>query len=477
LAARADAIEHVVVLMLENRSFDHMLGDLGIAGVERPGRETANPLRPDDPAGPAYEAQWITGDEDVSVDPGHGYIEVMRQLTATDSLEIPAGGLTNKGFVWSYAGRLQAEGASVSRAAEIMHCSHTTRVPVLSTLAREFAVCTRWFCSLPSETWPNRLFAHAAQSDNLVTNVVRRYEIRSIFDTLRDAGVSWGVYAGDIPQSAAFMRRGDFFRRRFHPLADFFSDVARGNLPHYSFLEPSHFGPWADSQHPTQRVWRGERLLKRVYEALAANHEIWHRVLFIVTYDEHGGFYDHVPPPPADPPHEGDRDPEHGFEFNLLGPRVPAVVVSPTARRGADSTVRDHASIVKTIREVFDIPTPLTDRDAGAASVLGLLDGPRRDAPPLPPVARERDTAPGLEGLEGLEVSHWAEGVRPDGTIRFNELQEGLLELKRQLDEQEGGHPGLESVATPPTGYTSTAQLESTIEDFRRQHMQTAGAA
>ena len=358
-----------------------------------------------------------------------------------------------------------------------MHCSHTTRVPVLSTLAREFAVCTRWFCSLPSETWPNRLFAHAAQSDSLVTNVVRRYEIRSIFDALRDAGVSWSVYAGDIPQSAAFMRRGDFFRRRFHPLADFFSDVARGNLPHYAFLEPSHFGPWADSQHPTQRVWRGERLLKRVYEALAANHEIWHRLLFIITYDEHGGFYDHVPPPQADPPHEGDRDPEHGFEFNLLGPRVPAVVVSPIARRGADSTVHDHASLVKTIREVFDIPTPLTDRDAGAASVLDLLDGPRRDAPPLPPIARERDAAAGLEGLEGLEVARWAEGVRPDGTIRFNDLQEGLLELKRQLDEQEGGHPGLESVATPPTGYVSTAQLESTIEDFRRQHMHTAGGA
>jgi hypothetical protein len=119
----------------------------------------------------------------------------------------------------------------------------------------------------------------------------------------------------------------------------------------------------------------------------------------------------------------------------------------------------------------------LTDRDAGAASVLDLLDGPRRDPPPLPPIARERDAAPGLEGLEGLEVARWAEGVRPDGTIRFNELQEGLLELKRQLDEQDGGRPGLESVATPPTGYTSTGQLEATIEDFRRQHMQPAGAA
>jgi hypothetical protein len=151
-------------------------------------------------------------------------------------------------------------------------------------------------------------------------------------------------------------------------------------------------------------------------------------------------------------------------------------VVSPIVRRGADSTVRDHASIVKTVREVFDIPTPLTNRDAGAASVLDLLDGPRRDAPPLPPIARERDAAPVLEGLEGLEVARWAEGVRPDGTIRFNELQEGLLELKRQLDEQEGGRPGLELMATP-TGYTSTAQLDATIDDFRRRHMETAGAA
>lgn len=477
MVARADGIDQVVVLMLENRSFDHMLGDLGIAGVERPGSGSANRLDPGDSASPEYEAQWITGDEDVSVDPGHAYTDVMKQLTATDSFEIPPGGLNNKGFVWSYAGRLRAEGASVSRAPEIMHCSHTTRVPILSTLAREFAVCTRWFSSLPSGTWPNRLFAHAAQSDNLVHNVPRRYGIRSIFDALRGAGVSWAVYAGDIPQAAAFIRPGDVFRGRFSPLGDFFSDVERGKLPHYSFLEPAHFGPWADSQHPTQRPWRGERLIKRVYEALAANHEIWHRLLFIVLYDEHGGFYDHVAPPTADPPHEGDRDPAHGFEFDLLGPRVPAVVVSPIVRRGADPTVRDHASIIKSVREVFGIATPLTDRDAAAAGVLDVLDGPRRDPPPLPPVAREKEAAAGLEGVEGFEVARWAEGVRPDGTIRFNEFQEGLLELARQLDEQEGPSGGLESVTPPPTGYTSTAQLEATIEDFRRHHMHTAGGA
>ena len=355
-----------------------------------------------------------------------------------------------------------------------MHCSHATRVPILSTLAREFAVCTRWFSSTSGETWPNRLFAHAAQSDNLVHNVARRYGIRSIFDALRGAGVSWAVYAGDIPQAAAFIRPGDVFRSRFSPLGAFFSDVERGKLPHYSFLEPAHFGPWAENQHPTQSLWRGERLIKRVYEALAANRDVWDRLLFIVTYDEHGGFYDHVAPPAADPPHEGDRDPVHGFGFNLLGPRVPAVVVSPIVRRGADPTVRDHTSIVKTVREAFGIETPLTDRDAAAAGVLDLLDGPQRDPPSLPPIARERDAAAGLEGVEGVEVERWAEGVRPDGTIRFNEFQEGLLELKRELDEQDGGPPGLESVVPPPTGYTSTAQLESTIEDFRRQHMHTA---
>ena len=471
-----DVIEHVVVLMLENRSFDHMLGDLGIVGVERPGSGTANPLRPGDPAGPEFEAQWITGDEDVSVDPGHRYTDVMKQLTGTNSLEVPPGGLNNKGFVWNYAERLRAKGASVSRAGEIMHCSHTTRVPILSGLAREFAVCTRWFSSLPGETWPNRLFAHAAQSDNLVHNVARPYGIRSIFDALRHAGVSWAVYAGDIPQAAAFIRPGDFFRRRFNPLGEFFSDVERGKLPHYSFLEPAHFGPWADSQHPTQRVWRGEKLIKRVYEALAANCEIWDRLLFIVTYDEHGGFFDHIAPSAADPPHVGERDPEHGFAFNLLGPRVPAVVVSPMVRPGADPTVRDHASIVKTLREVFGIATPLTDRDAAATSLLDLLGESRRDAPPLPPVAREdrMEAAAGPEGPEGFEVARWAEGVRPDGTIRFNEFQEGLLELKRQLDEQEGARGGLESVPRPPTaGYTTTAELESTIEDFRRQHMRT----
>jgi phospholipase C len=464
-------IEHFVVLMFENRSFDHMLGDLAIVGVERPGSETANPLHPADPASPEFAVQWITGDEDVSVDPGHTYTDVMKQLTGTSSLEVPQGGPNNKGFVWNYAERLRAKGAPVERAGEIMRCSHTTRVPILSKLAREFAVCTRWFCSVPGETWPNRLFAHAAQSANLVHNVARPYGVRSIFDALRQAGVSWGVYAGDIPQAAAFIRPGDVFRRRFHPLEAFFSDVERGTLPHYAFLEPAHFGPRADSQHPTQRVSRGEKLIKRVYESLAANREIWDRLLLLIAYDEHGGFFDHVAPPAAHPPHVGERDPEHGFAFDLLGPRVPAVVVSPFVRPGADPTVRDHASIVRTVREVFGIATPLTGRDAAAASLLDLLGGPPRDAPPLPPIAGEQ-VYEGLEGLVGFEVARWAEGVRPDGTIRFNELQEGLLELKRQLDEQEGARGGLEAVLRPPTaGYTTTAELDSTIDDFRQQHM------
>ena len=392
----------------------------------------------------------------------------MKQLTATDSLEIPPGGLNNKGFVWSYAGRLRAEGASISRAGEIMHCSHTTRVPILSTLAREFAVCTRWFSSLPSETWPNRLFAHAAQSDNLVHNVPRRYGIRSIFDALRGAGVSWAVYAGDIPQAAAFIRPA--------------MSSAAASVRSETSSRTSSAGSCRttrSSSRPTSGRGRTANIPPSGRGAGSGSSSActrrWRRTTTSGTgcclsslYDEHGGFYDHVAPPAADPPHEGDRDPVHGFEFNLLGPRVPAVVVSPIVRRGADATVRDHASIVKTIREAFGITTPLTDRDAAAAGVLDLLDGPRRDPPPLPPIAREKDAAAGLEGVEGFEVARWAEGVRPDGTIRFNELQEGLLELKRQLDEQEGGPRGLESVAPPPTGYTSTAQLESTIEDGAR---------
>jgi phospholipase C len=404
--------------------------------------------------------------EDVSVDPGHGYPDVMQQLSGDNGpWQAPYDDLTNNGFAWNYAAR-----AGADRAGEVMGCytDADEHVPALWHLAREFAVCSRWFCSVPSETWPNRLFAHAATSDNESRQDVRPYKNETIFNRLSDAGKCWRVYVGDIAQVMAYTNLlWSPGHDRFDFMEDFFDDARAGTLPNYSFIEPRHLLRWANSQHPRQRVQRGDRLLKEVYEALAGNPEVWRSVLLIVTYDEHGGFFDRISPPRATPPSPGALDPASGFAFDLLGPRVPALVVSPFVKRGrVDRTVYDHSSIVRTVREVFELGGPLTDRDRDAQSVIDLLTlSEPREPPPMPPLPELPDQAP-------EDPSVWAEGFEPDGTIALNDFQRSLVELKAVLDAEKPGVEPEELAAAPKPPFRSEAELEAFVADFQERHVQ-----
>lgn len=441
-------IEHVIVLALENRSFDHMLGFLqhpdprfdGLRGgqYENPGWEGGPPI----PVSPTAKAV-------VPVGPDHSHEGVMEQLAVRGmgSARRP----TNQGFVVNYERkcrglaapkfggllgpllnwwfRRKASGSVEikNRGGLVMSCQDPENVPVLSTLALEFAVCTRWFCSVPGETWPNRNFLHASTSDGETNIELRPYTDRTIFELLEeDYGREWHIYHDDTPQVWAFPRLWDRPDRhaRWFPMKEFYRHVEAGRLPAYSFLEPNHRPPLhtldhapvigtpsiSDSQHPENNLVsnesydsfvagdtdfaRAESLIANIYEALRARPELFERSLFVITYDEHGGFYDHVPPP-TEIPNPGDPSSKLGrlmaglihkkttfFDFTMLGPRVPAVVVSPHIAAGTlDDTVRDHASVPATLRAVFaPNAAPLTRRDAWSPpfhTVLNL-DQPRR---------------------------------------------------------------------------------------------------
>jgi hypothetical protein len=180
--------------------------------------------------------------------------------------DVPEGPFTtpplNRGFVFDYA---QQPCNTLQKAHNIMRCFAPNTLPVLTTLAQEFAICDHWFASVPGPTWPNRFFVHTATSDGHVDNQLRDYEMRTIYDNLKDAGVLWRIYFHDIPQALALARlRRSILKKGFQLFADFLTDARNAQLPGYSFIEPRYFdffGMKANDQHPPHDVSLGELLI------------------------------------------------------------------------------------------------------------------------------------------------------------------------------------------------------------------------
>jgi phospholipase C len=385
------AVQHIVVLMLENRSFDHMLGLLyadqsnkspsgqpfeGLTGNE------ANA----DTAGKSFKVTPISSTQAYAyfmpgVDPGEGYVHTNAQLFGTGTAPAPAVA-TCRGFVTDLENTLRPGnhvGSVLPGTApeNIMGVFPPAMLPVLSGLARGYAVCDHWFSSVPTETMPNRAFAVAATSDGTMDDKTKSFKSPSIFGALSKQNVSWVIYGYDEEP----LTRLDFpdtlaaSDDHFGLFADFQKAAAAGALAAFTFLEPS-WGSTGNSQHPNYDVALGEQLIHDIYYALRKGPG-WNSTLLIVTYDEHGGCYDHVPPPlGAVPP---DAIPgEGGFDFKRFGVRVPAVLVSPLIPPGtvfrvpSGATPFDHTSILKTIETRWQVPA-LTKRDAAAVDVGGVL--------------------------------------------------------------------------------------------------------
>jgi phospholipase C len=441
-------IKHVVVLMLENRSFDNLLGWLYHETPPPRGQSFAG-LTPDlwcpldniDAFGmPFVEKVPVRKNGDVpphargrgpgtpdftlpAPDPGEGYHYTNHQLF--QRYEVSAQFTpepTNQGFVNDYRDALlyntYSFGEPPTDPREIMTCYTPEQVPVLSELARQFAVCDHWFGSVPSQTLPNRHFTHAATSDGQVNNSHEPCRSRTIFNQIQEAidggrsDLSWRVYCGtgkdratgkvtlfSLTRLVMEQLHDATLDPNFQPIEEFYKAAAAGTLPTYAFLEPQIHSPGANDQHPPQDVRWGDRLIADIYRALASSPQ-WDQTLLVITYDEHGGCYDHVPPPGgAAPPVRGGAPGQFGFGFDRFGVRVPTVLVSPwieagTVCRAPGRTPFDHTSIIATVRQVAGLPEPLTERDK-AAPDLGCamtLAAPRTDTPAVTPLEIDTGT-------------------------------------------------------------------------------------
>jgi phospholipase C len=267
----------------------------------------------------------------------------------------------------------------------IMGCFTPEALPVMSALARGYAVCDHWYASAPTETMPNRAFALAATSQGHMDDVTKTYTCPSIFGALTEAGVSWQIFGYDKQP----LTRYDFpditsaDASHFGLFTDFKAAAAAGTLPPFTFLEPS-WSSTGNSQHPNYDVALGEQLIHDVYEALRGGPG-WPQTLFVLTYDEHGGCYDHVAPPWGATPPDAAAG-EFSFDFTRFGVRVPTVLVSPLIAPGtvyrvpSGGTPLDHTSILKTVEQRWSLPA-LTARDAAAPAFGDVLtqSEPRTD--------------------------------------------------------------------------------------------------
>ncbi|MFN7994679.1 MAG: alkaline phosphatase family protein [Bryobacteraceae bacterium] len=404
-------IEHLFVLMLENRSFDHMLGFSQITGMDAVTGQITEINGLSGAESNFYNGQEFRVSEGASyrvqADPPHEFTDVLHQLcgyAATYSAGGAYPAIDNSGYVEAYA-----RNGGQNDPGEIMKCYGPEQLPVLNALACEFVVCDNWHASLPGPTWPNRFFVHAASSGGLDhsprTDEIVRWETLAgfsfpngtIFDALQSAGIKRRLYAGDdFPVISALK---GIHLDDIRPFSLFASDLHQASFDYsYVFIEPRydvlHEYRAGNSQHPLADVTQGESLIKTIYDTIR-NSPVWKKSMLVITWDEHGGFYDHGIPPAATAP--GDTAPgceynNSGFTFEQYGPRVPAVIVSPLIPKNTiDHRVYDHASIPATVESLFGLPA-LTGRDAAAARLDALitLNAARDDTPeslPAPAVA------------------------------------------------------------------------------------------
>ena len=419
-AAAARQFDHIIVVMEENRSFDHLLGwskQLKVNGLT--GKES-NPI-----STITANSPLVYVDQDspyiAPADPDHttyattSKIYGMKQLLQANYTE------TMDGFVeWEYA----RGGRNDTKFHRVMSMFPPSRLPVINQLAEEFCVMDRFFASVPGCTWPNRQFAMAATAGgntetffwyNGTPGVL--FPQKTIFDQLEDEGFSWANYYSDSPWEL-MMESIAHHPDHLLSMDRFYESAADGTLPNYAFINPRGginvtTGEGSNDMHPDHDVALAEKFYREIYEAVR-NSPKWNRTLLILTFDEHGGFYDHVAPPTVGIPKPDDHAsfPDFYFNFDRLGLRIVTILISPwvekgtvisappTAQKPTATSEYDLTSIMATVRKLYNMSSPaLTKRDAWAATfehAFTQLSAPRTDCPtelvPAPPPTVTKET-------------------------------------------------------------------------------------
>lgn len=396
-------IKHFVVLMMENRSLDHMLGYMkspaypidGLDGSQSNSDSTGETVHVNNQA--RYSG-------DLGTDPRHDFTDVMEQMFGKYP---PAPGQQPdmSGFVLNY----EHYTGSPASATPVMNCFAPQSLPILATLASSYAVCDRWFCSVPGPTLANRLYAHAGTTrgrlDSLSPDFLGGF--KTVYEVLFNLNppVSSAIFYEDWTAALSFEGLLLHNQAQFFAQYSRFGELCRRNkLPSYCFIEPRYHSQTAagsslpaNDQHPDHDVAAGEGLIHSVYDDLRSNDDVWKTSILVILYDEHGGLYDHVSPPGpnSDPPvpiacsPDSISCPDPPFDFTQLGPRVPAVVISPYVTAGQiDHTVYDHTSLIATAMKLFAgnaWPSAILGKRAQVAntfeSLLDLNAAPRMEQP------------------------------------------------------------------------------------------------
>lgn len=425
------SVKHVVVLQMENHSFDNMLGWLMQMNNSKINGLTGKEYNIDPTTNKTY---YVTQNGAlVDPDPDHSLGGTAEAIFGVS--DFPSSHEHNisyefmNGFI---ACEIKANGANW--APHIMDCLVPTDVPVITTLATEFAVMDAFHAAVPGPTFPNRLFTLTGTSWGYSTNsdvqTLLGWPQDSIFSSMDQANVSWRVYFHDVATTWVldYMRTTDALSKHREYITDFAKDVANGDLPQFTWIDCAYLaipGLYnASDQHPSHDVAEGERLMKNVYETIR-NSALWNDTVFIITYDEGGGFYDHVAPPVTNIPNPDNitcKDCGNTpYNFTRLGIRVPSIVISPwipantvVSNPPVPNRYYELSSIPATVRQVFNLGAPLTLRDESAYPLDNIwenspLTNPRTDCPstlPVPPMFSPVHANDTHDSSEFRPVSH-----------------------------------------------------------------------
>lgn len=449
---------------MENRSFDHMLGWMkklnpeinGVTGSEW------NPISTKDPK----STHVFFGNQShfVDPDPGHSFQAIREQIFGSENTAAKPAPMN--GFVQ------QANSMNPNMSQSVMNGFDPDMVAVYKTLVSEFAVFDRWFASVPASTQPNRLYVHSATSHGATSNIasllIKGYPQRTIFENLEDAGISFGIYYQNIPATLFYRNlRKLKYLTKFLPYGiSFKKDAKNGKLPGYVVVEQRYMDTKvepANDDHPSHDVYQGQMFVKEVYETLRSSPQ-WNETLLVITYDEHGGFFDHVATPVSGVPSpDGIVGPEpFNFTFDRLGVRVPTIMVSPWIEKGTvvhgpkgspyPTSEYEHSSIPATVKKIFNLSAPfLTKRDEWAGtfdSILQTRTTPRTDCP---------ETLPNPAKIRQGEAKEDA---------KLSEFQQELLQLAAVLKGDHTLTNHLESFGKEMTVKEGKNYMDMAVKSF-----------